>query len=158
MILEEMLAREAIRDTMARYTVAGDGLRLADFLAVFTDDAILESEGVPEADRFRYAGKGEIGNWITRWSERARDASSPTHAATFVRHHLATSKIDLLDSEVARARTYWTAWTDIGPDHCGYYLDEFRRCGDAWLIAHRRIRLDWRAPESLFVTAIAHSN
>ncbi len=154
MTIEELLAREAIRDTMARYTLAGDRLRLDDFLAVFTDDAVLKSEHVPERDAFCYSGKGEIRQWITRWTERAGDAEAPTHAASFVRHHLSTSRIELLPDGTARATTYWTAYTDIGPDHSGYYLDTFRQEGGDWLIAQRKIRLDWRSDSSLFVTAI----
>ncbi len=151
---EEVLHRECIRDTMARYTLAGDRLRLDEFLAVFTPDAILESEGVPEADAFRYEGIEQIGRWITRWTDRAGDDEAPAHQATFVRHHLSTSLIEFTGPTAARARTYWTAYTDIGPDHAGYYLDLFRRQGEAWLIAHRRVRLDWRSPQSLFTRAV----
>jgi hypothetical protein len=150
----ELLDRERIRHTMACYTVAGDRLRLDDFLKVFTQDAVMESEGVPGEDAFRYEGIEQIGQWITRWSDRAGDDAAPTHRATFVRHHLSTSLIEFTGPDTARARTYWTAYTDIGPDHAGYYLDLFRRQGDAWLIAHRRVRLDWRSPRSLFTRAI----
>ena len=75
-----------------------------------------------------------------------------------MRHHLSTCKIDLTGPDTATARTYWVAWTDIGPDHNGYYLDDFRKVGDEWLIARRRVRRDWDAPGSLFVTAIANTN
>ena len=157
MTVDEMLARECIRNTLARYTTAGDRLRLEEFLAVFTPDAVLESEGVPEEDAFRYEGVEQIGRWLTRWSERAGDEAAPTHRATFVRHHLATSLVEFTDSDSARARTYWTAYTDVGLDHCGYYLDRLRRSGEEWLIAHRRVRLDWRSPQSLFTTAVART-
>ncbi len=40
--------------------------------------------------------------------------------------------------------------TDIGPDHSGTYNDLFRKVGGQWLIAHRKIRVDWRSPDSLF--------
>ncbi len=157
MTLEQLLARESIRDTMARYTVAGDRLKVDDFVAVFAEDGVLESENVTEADSFRYEGRQAIAGWLTRWLEQARDQQAPTHGATFVRHHLATSQIELTGPDTARARTYWTAYTDIGPDHCGYYLDTFRREGDDWLIAHRRIRLDWRSDASLFTTAVSRT-
>lgn len=157
MDLEEVLAREAIRHTMARYTHAGDRLRVDDFVAVFTEDGILQSEGVPDTDSFHYRGRSEIASWLTRWTERADDAA-PTHGASFVRHHLSTSLIEFTGPGEARARTYWTAYTDIGPDHCGLYLDQFRQTDDKWLIAHRRVRLDWRSPESLFTTAINRSS
>ena len=156
MELDELLAREAIRDAMARYTHAGDRLHVQDFVSVFTEDGILQSDGVPQADEFHYQGRAEIARWLTRWSERS-DGDAATHAATFVRHHLSTSLIEFTGTGEARARTYWTAYTDIGPDHCGVYLDRFRKTGEDWLIAHRKVRLDWRSPASLFTTAINRS-
>ncbi len=156
MTLDELLARESIRQTMSSYTVAGDRLRTDDFAAVFTEDAVLESEGVPASDAFRYEGRLAVREWISRWSQSPQDTQR-THQATFVRHHLSTSHIELTGADTARARTYWTAYTDIGPDHCGYYLDTFRKVDSRWLIAHRRIRLDWRSLQSLFTTAIERS-
>lgn len=156
MTLDELLAREAIRQTMAAYTVAGDRLREEEFVAVFTEDAVLASEGVVERDRFQFEGREQIRRWISRWRERPEGAEGP-HRASFVRHHLSTSHIELTGADSARARTYWVAWSDIGPDHAGYYLDEFRKEGQNWLIAVRRIRLDWQSPGSLFTTAISRT-
>jgi hypothetical protein len=152
MNLDELIARECIRQTMARYTLAGDRLRGEEFLAVFTDDAVLETERVPAADAFRCEGRQAIGAWFGRW--RSRGAATTAPRATFIRHHLSTSQVEFSDSDTARARTYWVAYSDIGPDHCGCYVDVFRRSGDEWLIAHRKVRLDWRAPNSLYQTAI----
>jgi 3-phenylpropionate/cinnamic acid dioxygenase small subunit len=152
---EELCARENIRQTMANYTIAGDRLRADDFVAAFTEDGVMESEGVAEADAFRYEGRADLRNWITRWRHPA--AGAPTHQASFVRHHLATCQIDFIDAKTAKARTYWVAYTDIGADHGGVYLDLFRKTGETWLIAHRKVRMDWRAPNSLFTTAITRS-
>ncbi|MYM64176.1 nuclear transport factor 2 family protein [Pseudomaricurvus sp. HS19] len=154
MTLDELLARESIRRTMARYTTAGDRLKVEEFRAVFTADGILQSEGVSDADSFYFEGREAIGGWLQRWLEPSADQSPK---ATFVRHHLATCDIELTGPDSARARTYWTAYTDIGADHGGYYLDEFRKQGDEWLIAHRRVRMDWRAPNSLFVSAVSRT-
>lgn len=156
MTLDELLARESIRKTMAAYTAAGDRLREADFVGVFTEDAILECEGVEEAALFRYVGRDAIRRWIHRWLDKPAGVER-IHAASFVRHHLSTCHIELIGPESARARTYWVAWTDIGPDHAGYYLDEFRKVGEQWLIRHRRIRRDWQHAESLFKTAVHNS-
>lgn len=159
MTLEELLAREAIRDTLAKYTTSGDRLKAEDFAACFTEDGIIESERVRGAQTFRYEGRKAILEWQNRWrrSEPAPDAAATVHGATFVRHHLSTSKIDLTEADTARARTYWAAWTDIGPDHAGYYLDAFRKVDGEWLIAHRRIRLDWTAEGSLFANAVQNT-
>jgi len=148
-----MLAREAIRDVMAKYTVAGDRLKVDEFASCFTEDAVIESERVPAERAFRYEGRDAIRAWQARWLAGEGD----THGASFVRHHLSTSKIDLTGPDSARARTYWVAWTDIGADHAGYYLDTFRKAGGEWRIAHRRVRLDWEAEGSLFKGAIANS-
>lgn len=156
MTLEELLAREGIRRTMASYTFAGDRLRADEFLAVFTEDAILETEGVSEADTFRYEGRRAIGEWIARWKQPP-GGESKAHAASFIRHHLSTCHIELTGPDTAKARTYWVAWTDIGTDHCGYYVDVFRKTGDRWLIAHRKIRLDWRSPNSLYMSAVTRT-
>jgi hypothetical protein len=193
MTIEELLARESIRHTMATYTTAGDRLRADDFVAAFTEDGVLESEGVPQQDLFHHRGRAAIREWIARWtrdrpegvaslpqammlspragvssSEAEANVSSPeatappqptaqSPRATFVRHHLSTCLIDLTGPDTAKARTYWTAYTDIGPDHCGHYIDTFRKVGDRWLIAHRKVRLDWRSPASLFKAAVSRS-
>lgn len=153
MTIEDLLAREAIRDTMARYTTAGDRLRIDDFVSCFTEDGLIEAENVRPEQTFRYEGRAAIRAWQERWLS----GEAATHGASFVRHHLSTSKIDLSGADIATARTYWVAWTDIGPDHAGYYLDTFRKVGEEWLIAHRRVRLDWEADGSLFRAAIANS-
>ena len=157
MTVDELLARESIRQTMARYNMAGDRLRLEEFAAVFTEDGIIESQGVREEDAFRYQGRQAIHDWMARWTREKNPDGSTTHRATFVRHHLSTCQIDLTGPDSAKTRTYWVAWTDIGPDHCGYYVDEFRKVGEEWLIAHRRIRLDWQSPDGLMTTAITRT-
>jgi hypothetical protein len=153
MTVDELVARECIRQTMVNYTMAGDRLRSDDFIAVFTDDAVLETERVPEADAFRCEGRQAIREWFGRWRTPGPEASA--RRATFIRHHLSTSQIEFSGPDGAAVRTYWVAYSDIGPDHCGYYIDVFRKTGERWLIAHRKVRLDWRAPHSLYQTAIA---
>lgn len=151
---QELLARESIRATLARYTTAGDRLQVEEFKAVFTEDAVMESQEVATEDNFRYEGREAIGQWLQRWRDNATEPRTAATEASFVRHHLATCDITFVSPSLARVRTYWTAYTDIGPDHGGYYVDDLRRDGDQWLIAHRRVRLDWRAPNSLFTQAI----
>jgi ketosteroid isomerase-like protein len=145
MTVDELIARESIRHTLATYNTAGDSLRVDEFIAVFTDDAILESGS------FRNEGRQAIHNWMTRWSPPT-DAATKARKATFVRHHLTTSKIEFTGPTTAKGRTYFAVYTDIGPDHCGYYTDVFRKSGERWLIAHRKVRIDWVSPDSLMST------
>jgi hypothetical protein len=156
MTLEELLARESIRKTLASYTLAGDRLRADDFAAVFTTYGVLESEAVGTTDAFRYEGREALRAWLMRWHD-AGVSVEPGRQASFVRHHLSTSHIDMTGVDTATGRTYWVAYTDIGLDHCGYYIDVFNKVQQQWLIAHRKVRLDWRSPHSLFTTAVARS-
>ena len=156
MTLDELLAREGIAQTMASYTMAGDRLRADEFIEVFTENAVLESENVSESDAFRYEGRQAIRDWIERWTNPPEDLAQP-HQATFVRHHLSTSQIELTGPDTAKARTYWVAWTDIGPDHNGHYIDAFQKVGERWLIAHRKVRMDWRSPQSLYTSTVART-
>jgi hypothetical protein len=152
--LDRMLARDGVRDTLAKYNVSGDRLKVDDYASCFTEDGIIEAEHKDPAMAFRYEGRGAIRAWQQRWLDQAVRGEA-VHRASFARHHLTTSKIDVTGPDTATARTYWIAWTDIGPDHAGYYLDAFRKVGDDWLIAHRRVREDWRSPDSLFGNPIA---
>jgi ketosteroid isomerase-like protein len=143
---DEALARESIRDTLARYNSAGDRLRHADFIAVFTEDAVFESEA-----SFHHVGRPAIQAWIDGWG--GTSSASGGRRPTFVRHNVTTSEIEVTGPESARARTYFHVYSDIGADHAGHYTDVFRRCGDRWLICHRRVRIDWRSPQSLFAAS-----
>ena len=151
MTLDDLLAREAIRHTLASYNMAGDRLRLEDFVAVFTEDAVLESAGASPGEGFRCEGREAIRRWMSGFDSRPNRPAS-IEPPRFVRHHLTTSQIELTGPGTATARTYFHVLTQIGPDHAGYYVDVLRRTGERWLIAERRIRIDWRAPNSLFRT------
>jgi hypothetical protein len=142
MTAEEYQARESIRHTLASYNLAGDRLRRDEFVAVFTEDALFESEG-----SFRHEGRAAIQAWIDSWGGTK---SSGGRRPMFVRHNLTTCNIDLTGPESANVLTYWIVYSDIGPDHAGRYKDVFRKVGDRWLICHRNVRTEWRSPESLF--------
>lgn len=156
MTVDELLAREAIRHTLASYNAAGDRLRIEDFLAVFTEDAVLESLGASPGEGFRCDGRDAIRTWMTDFSSRPGRPPG-VEAPKFVRHHLTTSLVELTGPETAKGRTYFAVYTQIGPDHAGVYSDVFRKTGDRWLIAERRIRTEWRAPDSLFRSAVSAS-
>ena len=146
--LEDLLAREAIRDTMAKYNHSGDSLRAEDFAACFTEDGILESDRL-EGAGFHYASRAEILAWQTSWRSGSSSSETP-RGAKFVRHNLTTCRIELTGPHSANARTYWVVMTDVGPDHCGVYTDQFRKVGGEWLIAHRKVRTEWWAENSHF--------
>jgi len=141
--IEELIAREAIRDTLAQYNVSGDRMRVDDYVASFTEDAVFEVGQTLN-------GREAIRAWLTT-PRGGGGAAKPK--VKFVRHNITTCKITLTSATTADVRTYFVVFTDIGPDHCGYYVDKFRRVGDRWLIAERKARTDWVSPESVFVAS-----
>jgi hypothetical protein len=151
--LDELLAREAIRATMARCTQAGDSLRAEEYAGCFTEDGILETTGPEGAAGLDLRGRAAILAWQGGW--RDQPASDQPRSARFARHNLTTCKIELTGPDTARVRTYWLVMTDAGPDHCGVYQDSFRKLGDDWLIAHRKVKTEWNSPDSHFVASKA---
>jgi hypothetical protein len=138
--MREAEDREALRLLLARYNIAGDRGRRAEFAGVFADDAVLT---LPWS---RLHGR----NAIVRELFEPESGAKPHAAAAkpaFVRHHLTTSKIDL-DGDEAYGRTYFLVLTEIGLDHSGVYVDRFTRRGGEWLIIDREVRLDFVAPDT----------
>jgi hypothetical protein len=69
---------------------------------------------------------------------------------TVVRHHLTTSKIDFTGPTEATGRSYFLVLTDIGIDHSGVYVDEYRRRDGRWWITKREVRIDFVAENAVF--------
>ena len=138
--LEELMAREDIRQLMARYNTAGDTGRKDAFASVFTENAQLMAPGL------NLQGRDAI---VAGLFPAAGSAPSVQPTFKVYRHHLTTSLVEFISELSARGRTYFLVITDIGLDHCGVYSDEFRREGDAWKLAKRQVRVDFVAPESL---------
>jgi len=150
MTLDELLAREGIRATMAKCSQAGDSLRAEDYAACYTEDGVLQTEGADGSVHFRHEGRSVILDWQNRWKSGGGGADTGSRKVSFVRHNLSTCQITMTGPDSAKARTYWFVMSNNGPDHCGVYTDRFRKVGDAWLIEERRVCTEWNAPDSLF--------
>jgi hypothetical protein len=139
--LWELIARERIRDTLARYTWSGDSLRAEDLAAAFCEDGELEVRG---SDPVR--GRAAIAAFITGVGRRP---PAPTGSARrIVRHNVTNIRFLELAPERALVASYFTVLTEIGLDHYGRYRDTFVPAGDEWLIRHRFVSTDWRAEAS----------
>jgi 3-phenylpropionate/cinnamic acid dioxygenase small subunit len=134
---DELLAREAIRKTLMVYTMRGDQGRVEDLATAFAEDGVLEIG----ADH-RYVGREAIARGL-------RESTSEADAR-FLRHHITSSEISFRSPDEASARTYFFVLTQVGPDHAGVYVDRLRRAGEEWLLAERKVRLDWAADDSVF--------
>lgn len=137
MTLEELAAREAIRDTLATYNVMGDRGMIEAYAATFTEDGILEAPGAT------VTGRDAIVRFV-------RDVAIPDLAKRVdgnpapLRHNLTTSRIELKDADSAMASTYFFLLRAGRIEESGIYIDRFVRVGERWLIAHRRIKMEFQ--------------
>lgn len=142
MNIDEVIAREAIRDTVHRYNANGDSGRFEQVMALFAPDAEMDIVG----DRV-YRGHAEILSIFTGTVDRLSDAATQASPKR-VRHFVGTHQIDMIDAEHAKGRVYVQVLTDIGLDHWGRYIDDYVRLDGEWLIARRVVDIDGYAPIS----------
>ncbi len=142
MELWELAAREEIRDLVARYNANGDTGRFEQAMELFAPDAVMD----PSDGRI-YTGPGEIIEIFTG----ARDGADYQGQPIYVRHMTATHQIDLVDESTATGRCYYQVLTAVGLDHWGRYIDEYKTVDGRWRFARRRVTVDGRNPNSLFL-------
>ena len=153
MELWEIEARERIRDALATYNWAGDAFRLDELAGVFCEDGELEIRGL-EPLRGREAITTFLGRRAPAAAhddEARRQALMATAGSLVrrvVRHNLSNIRFVELAPDRARVASYFTVVTEAGLDHYGRYRDTFVPVGDRWLIRHRFVSTDWRAPGS----------
>jgi hypothetical protein len=143
--LSDLLAREAIRDLVARYNAYGDGGLFDRMLGLFAPGAVLEiGEQV-------HTGHDEIRAVFTSVPERtSQGAGGGDGRPAHLRHCTATHQIDLVDDSTATGRCYFFVLTAVGLDHWGRYLDDYRVVDGEWRFDRRRVLVDDASPESLF--------
>jgi hypothetical protein len=140
----ELVARERIRDTLARYNWSGDAGRLDGLAETFCTDGVLEIRGFEPL-----RGRSEIVRFLSGVTGNiADDAAKNVPVKPLVRHNLANVSFGELGPDQAQVASYFTVITNIGLDHCGRYRDTLVPVGDTWLIRHRKVSTDWAAPES----------
>jgi hypothetical protein len=136
----ELVARERIRDTLARYNWSGDAGRLDVLVETFCADGVLEIRG---SEPLR--GRSEIATFL---SGIARNIAVGADVKPIVRHNVANVLFTEVTPDQARVSCYFTVVTHIGLDHVGRYRDTLVPDGDAWLIKHRQVSTDWTTPNS----------
>lgn len=140
MELWELVAREQVRDTLARYNWSGDAGRVDTLAETFCEDGVLEIRG---AHPLR--GRSEIAAFLGRVTGKIADSVA---AKPVVRHNVANILFTALSPDEAKVSSYFSVVTHIGLDHFGRYRDILVPCGDTWLIKHRKVSTDWAAPDS----------
>ena len=153
MELWELVARESIRDLVARYNANGDSGRFEQMLQVFADDASMELVAVDGTVR-RYDGIDQVATIFTEtkagWDASLRTAAEGGGGAGrhHIRHFTATHQIDLVDESHARGRCYFVVLMPHGVDHWGRYVDEYGVRDGHWVITLRRAFSDGRVERS----------
>lgn len=136
----ELIARERIRDTLARYNWSGDAGRLEDLADTFCADGVLEVRGFEPL-----RGRSAI---ITFLGDVTGNVAAGARVKPVVRHNVTNVLFTALTREAAHVSSYFTVVTHIGLDHFGRYRDTLVPRGDTWLIKHRKVSTDWAAHQS----------
>lgn len=122
----------AIRNVLARVAHCSDAGDLADYGALFTEDARWEMPGVPVK-----RGRAEIVA-----AGAARRAEGVTGPGSHSRHLISTVSV-AVEGDRAVAESYWQFFVDTATApvlrSMGAYRDTFRRTGRGWLLAERLI-------------------
>lgn len=136
----ELVARERIRDTLARYNWSGDAGRVDGLAETFCADGVLEIRGSQPL-----RGRAEIASFL---GGITGNVAARADARPVVRHNVANVLFTGLTRDEAHVSSYFTVVTQIGLDHFGRYRDILVPDGGTWLIKHRKVTTDWAAPNS----------
>jgi SnoaL-like domain len=136
----ELVARERIRDTLARYNWSGDAGRVDGLAETFCTDGILEIRGLRAL-----RGRSEI---VAFLSDVTGNIAGDVGVEPLVRHNVANLLFIGVTRLEAQVSSYFTVVTHVGLDHFGRYRDTLVPDGDTWLIKHRKVSTDWVAANS----------
>jgi hypothetical protein len=145
MELWELVARESIRDLVARYNANGDSGRFDQVVELFAPEAVMDVDGTV------YRGRDEIRSLFTSTASSLLDRPGPV----VLRHHTSTLQIDVKSEHSATSRCYYQVLLAEGLDHWGRYLDEYRVVDGRWRFAARREILDGTVPGGWAAAAFA---
>jgi SnoaL-like domain len=137
----ELVAREHIRDTLARYNWSGDAGRLDELAETFCADGVLEIRGFEPL-----RGRSEI---VAFLGGVKRNVAVGADVKPIVRHNVSNVFFNGVARDRAQVSCYFTVVTHIGLDHVGRYRDTLVPDGGIWRISHRKVSTDWAAPNSL---------
>jgi SnoaL-like domain len=136
----ELVAREHIRDTLARYNWAGDAGRLDELAETFCAGGVLEIRGLQPL-----RGRAEIVAFLRGVTGKVTVSAK---VKPMVRHNVANVLFTEVTRDHADVSCYFTVVTHSGLDHIGRYRDTFVPDGNTWLIKHRKVSTDWASPNS----------
>jgi len=145
MTYDQNADRVQIHHTMAVYCNSVDSGDVEGVVSVFLPEGRLELSGGTQA-----AGRDAIRAFYIPVIGPARPDRGPDGALPLLRHNLTTSRVEFVDPDTAEGWTYFMSLTRHGMDHAGRYIDTFKRAGARWLIADRRIVVEWYGSPSWY--------
>jgi hypothetical protein len=145
----ELKAREQIRDLVARYNAYGDSGRVAQVLALFAPDAVVDIVGHRSyrgrdeiAELFRAAADSGSAPSAADLEATTRATPTATRVPVPIWHHTSTLVIDVENPTRAAGRCYFAVLTPAGLDHWGRYRDEYAAADGGWRFTARSVRVD----------------
>jgi hypothetical protein len=144
--VEELIARELVRDRYARYNRAGDKGRLDELAACFTEHGELEA-----GDAFTAVGRREIVDTLASVSRGliSSGAADATRRRPIVRHFVASLRFDSIAPTRIESSAYFVVFHADAADHWGTYRDVLVPDGGNWLFERRVVVIEgYRAGSS----------
>src|ERR1700742_4682120 len=116
----ELVAREQIRDTLARYSWSGDAGRIDGLAETFCADGVLEVRGLAPL-----RGRSEIAAFLGGVTSNVANVANAGNVGVkpIVRHNVANVLFTEVTPDQAQVSSYFTVVTHIGLDHFGRYRD-----------------------------------
>lgn len=137
MELWELVAREEIRETLARYHHFGDSAKFEEMAALFAIDGVLEVRGEEAV-----VGGQAIIDYLTGVN---RDVVALSDVP-MLRHYATNVTITVVSEHEATAASAFFVVSETGLDHWGRYRDRLVPADGGWRFAHRSVRTDGYAP------------
>ena len=151
----ELVARESIRDLIARWNYNGDARHMDQMILVLAPDVEFCA-----VDGDVLHGRPAVLEFLTG----VRDGTSDTEQADpspapndgrylpagtnpSIRHFTSNPRITLESETRGQVRTYYAVLSSFGLDHWGRYIDEVGVVDGEWLITKRVITTDGVDPE-----------
>jgi|SRR5215207_4023514 len=153
MELWELVARESIRDRIARWNSNGDAGRMDQMVLVLAPDVAFQA-----AESAVLHGRAAV---LAFLAGVKREKAGPAQAAVpprtgryvppgkrpSIRHYTSNPTIDIESETRAQVRTYYAVLSSFGLDHWGRYLDEFGVVDGEWLITKRTVTTEGVDPD-----------
>jgi hypothetical protein len=138
MDLWELVAREEIRETLARYHYFGDSAKFEPMAELFAIDGVLEVQGEDPV-----VGRPAIIDFLTGVN---RDVVALSDVP-MLRHYATNVTITVASPDEATAASAFFVLSATGLDHWGRYRDRLVPVDGGWRFAHRSVRTDGYAPD-----------